>query len=296
MKNYSKSVVITGAAGFTGYSTTVAFAQQGYKVYAIVRPGSDHNIRIENIDNVDVIELDLTNITKLKEYVVSTPDVMIHLAWHGERYELESQHNNIKWTLDALDAAAELGCKKFICSGSQAEYGATNEIQYETLAPNPFCAYGAAKVSACYLSKYRAKERGIEWIWGRIFSLYGNNEPATRMLPGLVEALKNNRDIKLSSCRQNWDYLNVNDAARAFVALSESGKGGEIYNIANGSYKPLKEFAEEAKCVLNSESNIIYGRDPEPFVSLQPSIEKIYKDTGWQPGISFADGIRNWSK
>jgi len=286
-----KSVIITGAAGFTGYSTTLAFAKQGYKVYAVVRPASEHNIILKNIENVKLIELNLDEIIKITKYIDSTPDALIHLVWHAKRYDLDTQHINIKWTLDALDVAAEAGCKRFVCAGTQAEYGATSEIQREDMCPNPFCAYGAAKVSACYLSRYRAKERGIEWVWGRIFSLYGTNEPDIRMLPGLAKAFKSNEPVKLSSCRQNWDYLHVHDAAEALIALVEKGKDGEIYNIANGSYRPLKEFIEEAKCILGSNSEVIYGGNPKPFVSLQPSVEKIYRDTGWKPEISFAEGM-----
>lgn len=286
-----KSVIVTGAAGFTGYSTTLALAEHGYRVYAIVRPGSRHNSLLKSIENVRMIELDMGDILTLPEKVDSTPDAMIHLVWHAKRYELDTQFVNIKWTLDALDAAAEMGCKRFICAGSQAEYGAAKEVQREDTAPNPFCAYGAAKVSACFLSRYRAKERGIAWIWGRIFSLYGTNEPGSRMLPGLVKSLKNNEPAALSSCRQNWDYLHVRDAAEAFVALVEKGRGGEIYNIANGAYRPLRDYVEEARSLLHSQSIVHYGEDPVPFVSLQPSIEKIVRDTGWKPKISFAEGI-----
>lgn len=287
-----KSIIVTGAAGFTGYSLTKALSEHGYKVYAVVRPGSDHNKMLKGIKNVILIELDLNDIMRLPEYVASSPESMIHLVWHAKRYELDSQYINIKWTLDALDVAVELGCKRFFCAGSQAEYGATKEIQMEDMMPNPFCAYGAAKVSACYLSRYRAEERGIEWVWGRIFSLYGIHEPDGRMLPGLVRALRNNEPVNLSSCYQNWDYLYVQDAAEAIIALLEKGKDGEIYNIANGSYRPLRNYVEEAKNVLNSESELFYGEDPKPFVSLQPSIEKISNDTGWKPEITFPDGIK----
>lgn len=287
-----KCAIVTGAAGFTGYSLTKTLAEHGYRIYAVVRPGSEHNARIADLENVISIELDLDEIAMVSEYVDMTPEVMIHLVWHAKRYELDTQHNNCRWTLDALDTAARIGCKRFVSTGTQAEYGATNKIQTENMQPNPFCAYGAAKVAACYLSRYRAKEKGIEWIWGRIFSLYGTNEPDGRMLPGLVNAFKNNESVNLSSCRQNWDFLHVRDAAEAIIALVEKGHDGEIYNIANGSYRQLRDYVEEAKSILCSSSKVIYGEDPQPFVSLQPSVKKISQDTGWHPQISFADGIK----
>lgn len=287
-----KSVIITGAAGFTGYSTTMAFAEHGYNVYAIVRPNSKHNSILENIKRVTVIELDMENIKELLRHIDFAPDSFIHLVWHANRYEMDTQYANIKWTLDALDVAADMGCKRFVCMGTQAEYGISQEIQREDMSLNPFCAYGAAKVSTCYLSRYCAKERGIEWIWGRIFSLYGTNESDVRLMPNLVRKLKNNEPVELSSCRQNWDYLHVKDGAEAIVALAERGKNGEIYNIASGAHRSLKEFIEEAKRVFGSNSEVNYGEDPRPFVSLQPSVDKIFRDTGWKPKISFSEGIK----
>lgn len=288
----NKSIVVTGAAGFTGCSVVSCFSKYGYKVYAVMRPRSKHNILLKNVRNVVSIELDMNNISNLEKYIDSKPDAMIHLVWNANRYDLDSQLKNIKWTFDALEVASKIGCRRFVCAGTQAEYGATMEIQKEDMKLDPFCAYGATKVSTCYLSRYMAKEKGIEWVWGRIFSLYGVNEPSTRMLPGVIKKLEMNEQIKLSSCRQNWDYLHVIDGAEAIIALTKSGKDGEIYNIASGSYRPLKEYVEEAKTILGSESEIVYGDDPNPFVSLQPSINKIINDTGWKPAISFSEGIK----
>ncbi len=110
------------------------------------------------------------------------------------------------------------------------------------------------------------------------------------MLTQLIEAMKNGEEIRLSSCKQNWDYLEVRDGARAVIALMESGKPGEIYNIANGDYRPLKEYAEIVRTKY-PKGKIIYGDDPSPYVSLQPSIEKIRKDTGWKAEYRFEDSL-----
>ncbi|MCR4798624.1 MAG: NAD-dependent epimerase/dehydratase family protein, partial [Lachnospiraceae bacterium] len=113
-------------------------------------------------------------------------------------------------------------------------------------------------------------------------------------LPDLVRKLKAGEQISLSSGRQNWDYLDAGDAAECIIALYERGHDGEIYNIANGAYRPLREFVEEAKAILNSHAEIHYGEDPTPFVSLQPSVEKTKRDTGWAPVVSFAEGLRSY--
>ena len=134
----------------------------------------------------------------------------------------------------------------------------------------------------------------MEWVWGRIFSLIGKYEPKGRMLPDLFHALKAGKSMRLSSCRQNWDYLDVRDGADALIALAENGKNGETYTIAHGAYRPLWEFTERLKAMISPDTQIEYGEDPNPFVSLQPTVEKLKRDTGWSPRRSFEDSIRDY--
>lgn len=77
-------------------------------------------------------------------------------------YSTAIQYGNIVHTLSALEAAARLGCHRFICTGSQAEYGRQTQLITEATCPHPGDAYGAAKLAACALSRVRAAELGIE--------------------------------------------------------------------------------------------------------------------------------------
>ena len=292
-----KKAIVIGGAGFTGIALAYDLIKNGYIVYDIIRPNSPHKSRLDHIDaNLKIIECDLSGLASLSSGINGGADVMFYIAWTAdEGYYGQSQ--NVLYLNCALDLAAKLGCKRVVITGSQAEYGVVpkNEIIYEDRAPNPFSDYGASKVAACYLSKQYAKDLGIEWVWGRIFSLIGKNEPETRMLPALYKALYEGRDFALSSCRQNWDYLDVQDAAAALIALAEHGKSGEIYNIANGHYRELKEYTEELRRIVRSSARVIYGNDPSPFVSLQPSVEKIQNDTGWKAEHSFEESIHDYS-
>ena len=287
-----KKAVITGAAGFAGFSTTKELLKQGYEVYALLRPGSEHNSRFSSCEeNLHLIELDCKDFDSIHNHIHVDCDVFYHLAWFGGRDDFEVQKNNIDYCIKALKSASKLGCKRFIGIGSQAEYGLCSELIDENVLPNPINAYGASKLAALYLSKDLSVKLGIEWVWGRIFSLYGDNEPDGRLFPELIHNLRNDRPVNLSSCEQNWDYLHVRDGARAIVALGKSGHPGEIYNIANGQYRSLKEYVEEAKSILNSNSVITYGEKADPLVSLQPDISKITDHTGWRPLISFEEGV-----
>lgn len=287
-----KKAIITGAAGFAGYSTTIELLNRGYEVYAILKPFSSHNERLSGLSNLlKCIELDCSDFDKIPQYINDKCDCFFHLAWYGGRDNLSEQMRNIEYCLMALKSASECGCERFIGIGSQAEIGLTDKLMTEDIPLNPINAYGAAKTAALHLSKVLARQLHIEWTWGRIFSLYGDYEPFGRMLPDLVTKLKDKQDVFLSSCEQNWDYLHVKDAAKAIVAIGERGHCGDVYNIAYGNYKPLRSYVEEIREVSNCKNNIIYGEKATPFVSLQSDISKINVHTGWKPEIDFRDGI-----
>ena len=290
LKNY----IVTGAAGFLGCNLTERLMQEeDAHIYAVVRPNSPHNARLAPSERLTIVPADLSEYAHLDEMIEEACDVFFHLAWQGGRYDFAEQYGNIADTLGALEAAGRLGCRRFICTGSQAEYGRQTALITEEMSPHPVCAYGAAKLAACVLSRQRAADLGVAWIWGRVFSLYGRYEQEGRMLPTLVKSLRSEQTFALSSSgAQNWDYLYVADAADALLALAEQGRAGEIYNIANGDYRPLRDYIEEARGGIAPQCDVTYGAADADVFSLQPSVEKLCRDTGWRPMTDFADGLR----
>ncbi len=294
-----KNIVITGGTGFFGINLVEALLEKGYFLTVTVRQGSEHNKRLPVSERLTVIENDIEEIDRLPELLKnrfgnSLPDydTFYHLAWRGGRNDMAAQLKNVHDSLKALETAAALGCGRFICSGSQAEYGVKQGIITEEETCCPVNAYGAAKASACLLTKVRAGQLGTGWIWGRIFSLIGKYEPYGRMLPDLIEKLKKGEEAALSSCEQYWDYLDAKDAAEAFILLGEKGREGEIYNIAAGARRKLREYVRETADYFNKDAAIVYGDDPKPFISLRPSVEKLEKDTGWSPRIEFKRSLK----
>ena len=288
MKNY----IVTGAAGFLGCNLTERLMQEeDAHIYAVVRLNSPHNARLAPSERLTIVPADLPEYARLDEMIDEACDVFFHLAWQGGRYDFAAQYRNIADTIDALEAAARLGCHRFICTGSQAEYGRQTALITEETCPHPADAYGAAKLAACALSRQRAADLGVEWIWGRVFSLYGKYEQKERMLPALVKSLRSEQTFALSSSgAQNWDYLYAADAADALLALVERGRTGEIYNIAHGEYRPLRDFIAEAQRTIAPNAVVSYGEETGNF-SLQASVDKLRRDTGWQPTTGFIEGL-----
>lgn len=292
-----KKCIVTGAAGFTGCNLVERLLAAGYFVYCVVRENSAHNKRLENLANVQLVYADLAEYKNLYQQIQEPCEVFFHLAWQGGRYDFAAQYQNVEDTLGALEAAKKIGCKRFVCTGSQAEYGPQKGLITEETCPHPIDAYGSAKLAACILTRQRAMDLGIEWIWGRIFSLYGKYEAETRMLPALVKSLRENKDFQMATDgRQNWDYLYVSDGAEALIALLEKGKTGEIYNIAHGNYRMMREFVGLVEKFVGNTACVVYDETNISLYSLQPSSEKLKRDTGWLPQVEFCSGLEFYGR
>lgn len=310
MADKNKNVIVTGAAGFAGANLVMELLDNETDVYAVVRPGSSHNARLEEIDsdNLHIIPIEMDELERLPSEIFerfpelsdedASFDSFFHLMWGGDRNDFEVQKVNVEGSLHAVKAASIMGCRRFIGIGSQAEYGATDKIMTETLAPSPITAYGSCKAAACYMTKSLCISLGIEWVWGRIFSLIGRFEPRGRMIPDLLDRAQSGMKMNLSSCRQSWNYLDARDCARALIAISDKGVSGEIYNITDGSCMMLKQYVERANRWMLARSGhmaeLTYGDDPDPFISLNPDGNKLYTDTGWQPEVEFEASLKDY--
>ncbi|WP_199884010.1 NAD-dependent epimerase/dehydratase family protein [Anaerosinus massiliensis] len=286
-----KSVIVTGASGFLGYHLVSALQKDNVFVYAVVRPKSKTKERLANFKNIKILEIDMNNITEIEQRHLNDCECFYHLAWEGGRNDFFAQNKNIEYTLAALEIAKNIGCKRFICTGSQAEYGLCNEIITEEILPKPNTAYGSAKLATCHLTKIRAEQVGIEWVWVRVFSIYGKYDGVDCLIPYLIHSLENEETPKLTECLQNWDYLYAPDAANALISLRQKGHSGEIYNLASGDVHPLRFFVEEIYKNFVSHKEAFFGKENRMIVSLRPSIKKIQGHTGWKPQTSFLDGI-----
>ena len=282
-------ILVTGAAGFLGWNLVDFLLAHDFLVDAIVRPNSPSNARLAEHPHLHVIPLAMEEIARLPEQVAAPCDYAVHLAWDPHRMDFAAQRASLFSTLDLIEALGVIGCRRFLGIGSQAEYGVTHEIMEERMMPQPITPYGAAKVAALHLTHVRAQQLGIDWLWGRVFSVYGRYEPETTLLSYLARTLRSGETPQMTAGTQLWDYLHASDAAAAMAALLLRGRNGEV---AHGDVRPLRSFAEEMRDILAPAAQIAYGASERPPTSMRPSVKKIQADTGWRAKVDFVEGVK----
>lgn len=289
-----KTALITGPTGAIGVALCRLLLENSINVYAVCRPDSARASSLP--DGVIKIDCDLSELNTLKSKIDSDIDAFFHFGWANTtgsgRNDMYSQNLNVKYTLDAVHAAKELGCKVFIGSGSQAEYGRTDG----TLKPDTPCfpenGYGMAKLCAGQMSRIECEKLGMDFIWTRILSVYGPYDGQGSMISTVIRKLLCGEKPSLTAGTQMWNYLYSGDAAKAFYLIAQNGISGRTYIVAGGKSVPLRNYVETLRDAINPELPLGFGEiEAANPVSLIADISLTSEETGFAPETSFEDGI-----
>lgn len=303
-----RRVVITGASGMLGQALTRLLVAKGINVYAVVRPGSEQNRLMMKHRLVEVVECELAVLRELPDKITEDCDVFFHFGWGGtfgtNRNDLYGQLDNVRYTLDAVEAANQLGCRVFLGAGSQAEFGRVPEgVKLSSrLNAQPETGYGIAKLSAGQMSRALCKEYGIRHIWTRILSVYGPGDKDRSMVMSGICSMLKGEVPKYTKGEQVWDYLYCDDAAAAFYLAAEKGKNGAVYCIGSGQERKLRDYITDIGDVICPGQEIKFGEVPyydKQVMYLCADISELKRDTGFEPVMPFKEGIRRtvrWRK
>ena len=293
-----KKAVITGPTGAVGMALIQCLSDNGIDVVAVVRPGSARADRIKESEHVSVVYCDLKELDKLPSLIEGGADVFYHFAWDGtfgdSRNNMYLQNNNVKYALDAVDAAYELGCNTFIGAGSQAEYGRFEGELNASVPAFPENGYGIAKLCAGQMTRIACQQKGIRHIWTRILSVYGPYDGDKTMVSSTIIKLMNSEKPSCTKGEQMWDYLYSKDAARAFMMLADGGVDGKVYCLGGGTARPLKDYINLIRDAVGNDVEIGFGDIPysdKQVMHLCADINELTKDTGFTPIYTFEQGI-----
>ena len=167
-----KKAIVTGATGFIGSWLAEDLLENSYDVTLIVR--NKANLLKDLQEQCHVIEKRIEDIDTPD---IESCDICYHLAWGGvssaHKNDLDIQLENIKLSLNLLEAVNKVGCQRFISTGTVAEYALCDNVMDMAARQTPNDLYGAAKVSAHYFLEVRARQLNQPFIWCVLPSTFG---------------------------------------------------------------------------------------------------------------------------
>lgn len=293
-----KTAIVTGANGFVGGALVRELLHHDYTVLAVDLAG--HRENLPDDDMVSFVPLELAQIEKLAHKVPEQKyDVFFHLAWAGSagpaRADTALQLKNAQWTVDALRTAKELGCKRVLCAGSIMEHETMAAAYTQGNRPGSGYIYGGGKLIAHVMCMSVAAQLGIELVWPEITNAYGPGERSPRLINTTIQKCLRGEAPQFTAGTQNYDFVYIDDVARAFRLIGENGKPFHEYLIGSSSARSLRDFLLEMRAAIAPDLDFQFGS--VPFTGVDLPLEafdcsRTEADTGFRAEVSFAEGCR----
>lgn len=321
MAKYTKTLMITGGAGFIGSHVVRLFVNK-YPEYRIVNLDAlTYAGNLENLEDVKdkpnyIFEKgDITDeerITALFEQYRF--DGVIHLAAesHVDRSisnPLAFVRTNVLGTVTLLNISrqywgADKSDKLFYHVSTDEVYGSLGETGFftEETPYDPRSPYSASKASSDHFVMAYHHTYGLPVIMSNCSNNYGSHHFPEKLIPLMINNIKNNKPLPVYGKGENVrDWLFVEDHARAIDTIFHKGKAGEKYNI--GGFNEWKNIdlvhllcnimdKKLGRAAGESAKLITYVTD-RPGHDMRYAIDagKLNKELGWKPSLQFEEGL-----
>lgn len=306
----SKTILVTGGAGYIGSVATEVLLEEGYKVIVIDDLSTGHK---ENLfKEIKFYNSSIGNTEVLKRiFSENKIDSVLHFA--GAALVEESVKDPLKYfdinfcqAQNLLDVMILFNVKKIVFSSTCAVYGipGENEIPIkEDLITKPINPYGESKLIFEKTLDYYKKNHELDYLALRYFNVAGSSKkrgelhkPETHLIPLVIKASKSKtntlniygNDYPTKDGTAIRDYVHVVDLIKAHIlaldVLINNKNHSNVYNVGYGHGYSVLEIVNAAKEVLNTDIsyNITQRRRGDPPVLISDST-KIIKELNWQP-------------
>lgn len=259
-------ILLTGATGFVGRQVLKSLTQEGKKIRAIVRDGSQHLISdypavVDVITTADLFSEDADWWSRACAGI----DTVIHVAWYVESgLYLQSEKNLdcLIGTLTMAKGAIKACVRRFVGVGTCFEYDLTAGVLSTDTALRPLTPYAGTKAAVYTSLSQVLPQDGVEFTWCRLFYLYGEDEDERRLVPHLHSQLSANQPAKLTSGKQIRDFLDVSDAGVMLVEAALGSAQGAV-NICSGIPITVRQLAEKIADGYGRRDLLRFGERPD---------------------------------
>lgn len=327
------TILVTGAAGFIGYSVVKHLVQKGHQVVGLDNLNTYYSTELKNarlkdlgvvLDDGDVslakgynglqyYMLDIKDNDAIDEIFSQYKfDKVVHLAAQaGVRYSLENPRtyveNNVTGFFNILNACKIHSVKHFLYASSSSVYGMNKEIPFsvEHNVDTPVSLYAATKKSNELFAYTYSHLYGLRTTGMRFFTVYGPWGRPDMAYYLFVDAILNNKTIKIFNQGDlKRDFTYIDDIVSGIEGLLDSTSTAvqkevpyEIHNLGNNTPVKLMDFIETIEDVLGQKATKEYlpMQDGDVYETFA-NIDSMVQGYGYSPKTSIAEGIEKFVK
>lgn len=279
-------IFLTGASGFLGRHLIPLLNRHDLLLIG-------RNKGLNYPSNVSYIQGDLTNGQQWERMVADfSPELCVHLAWMGlPDYSLRMCLLNFEMSVRLFEVMIDIGCRKVFAAGTCWEYGDLQGKVSEKDVPESINLFASFKTGLRLVGESLAASRKIDFIWGRIFFVYGLGQRESSLIPSCYKALKEGRSPNINNPLHVNDFIHVSDAVSAISALIETPNISGVFNIGSGSPSTVGEVVKIIAKRMKSEKLLPKYSDPSEEGGMWADRSLIERKTRWKPLIPLASGI-----
>lgn len=285
-----KKVLLTGATGLIGKYAIEPLLNLGFEIFAV------SSKTLPFIDGVTWVKADLLNFDDIKEvFEKVNPEYLLHLAWDTAPGSYLESDLNFKWVDSSIEMLKQFklkGGKRAVFAGTCFEYEFQDSPLNESNSKiNPRSTYAKCKNSLNELATTYAKDNDISFAWGRIFYVYGENEQEGRLFSYVINNLKQDKEVVISSGELIKDYMFAGDIASAFARILDSDATGSI-NICSGEPSKIKDIVSLISKKLGKEPLVKFeNKDTNQPKIILGDNSRLVKEIKFTPQYNINDGI-----
>lgn len=313
MANMSKTVLVTGGAGYIGSACVDALIKRGDSVVVF------DNLVTGQAEKIPAgalfIEGDVTDGKSLEEVFANHRfDSVLHFAALKAVGDSETEpgkyfHNNVVGTLNLLDVMGKYDVPHIVFSSTAAVYDPEADVTtyIETAPTAPCSVYGQTKLITEKLIQEYVRTKVIKrYSILRYFNVAGDaglsflERDAKNVFPVLLQALEKGQAFKIfgtdyptkdGTCVR--DYIHLSDLISAHLSTLDSDDLG-IYNLGTSNGYTVRELISAFEQV--SEKKLIVEEAPrragDAAVALADAT-KAREQLGWQPKKTLTDMVES---
>jgi len=297
-------IVISGVSSFVGANLAIHFANQGHSVYGLISKNVAsysglRQLRLNKVLSSGALlkTLDITKSDNIRTFIAKFKPIIWfqHAAWTENANSLDFDLQkaffvNVNALKPIYEELSRYGSKGLILTGTNAEYGDKDDACLESDICIPTTPYGLSKLASTLRAYQLAQEFSLPTRVARIYNPIGELDNPKKLLPTVIEHLKKNRAIDLSSCDQKRDFIFINDLLDGFQLLAndlERSVNFEIFNLSSGEAISVKDILINVAKVMGKKQSLLnFGVHPlrkgEPYISFG-SNKKANELLGWDP-------------
>jgi UDP-glucose 4-epimerase len=300
-------ILVIGGAGFLGShivdQLTSTTAREIVVLDNFVRGTRDNLHEAVKDPRVNVVDGSVTDRLLLAELMSGT-DYVFHLAalWlyecvHEPRSALEV---NVVGTYNVVEAAAAARVKKVVYSSSASVYG--DAVFTPMTEDHPFnnrTMYGATKIAGEQFFRAFYEQHKMDYVGLRYMNIYGPRMDDKGTYVSVIMKVLDRLDqglppIIFGDGSQAYDFVHVDDVARANVLAMRADATDEFFNVGIGVKTTIRELVDLLLEITGSDLVPEFRPQEQMFVTHRVgSTDKADQLLGFRAKVPLEDGLRS---